>query len=69
MKMKQIVTYVKDSYGELFGRDRKVTWPSMPDLQKSTVVVIVASIIFALIVLVMDLLSKNIMTVIYKLIT
>jgi len=66
--MKQIVTYVKDSYGELFGKDRKVTWPSMADLQKSTVVVIVASSIFALLVLLMDLLSKNIMQAIYNII-
>jgi len=68
MNMKQIVTYFKDSYGELFGRDRKVTWPSIADLQKSTGVVIVASIIFALLVLVMDLLSKSIMKMIYNLI-
>jgi preprotein translocase subunit SecE len=68
MKMKQIVTYFKDSYGELFGRERKVSWPSLADLQKSTVVVIIASAIFALLVLVMDLLSKSIMKTIYNLI-
>ena len=68
MKMKQIVTYFKDSYGELFGRERKVSWPSLADLQKSTVVVIIASAIFALLVLVMDLLSKSIMKMIYNLI-
>ncbi len=55
--------YVKESYNELVN---KVTWPSFPQLQSSTVVVMVASVIFAMIVLVMDLSFENLMGAIYK---
>ena len=43
--------YVKESYNELVN---KVTWPTFPQLQSSTVVVMVASVIFAIVVLAMD---------------
>ena len=55
--------YVKESYNELVN---KVTWPTVPQLQSSTIVVMVASVIFALIVLVMDISFENLMAVIYK---
>ena len=55
--------YVKESYNELV---HKVTWPTFPQLQSSTVVVIVASLIIAIIVLAMDLSFENLMAVIYK---
>ncbi len=55
--------YVKESYNELVN---KVTWPSFPQLQSSTIVVMVASVIFALIVLAMDLTFENLMEVIYQ---
>ena len=55
--------YIKNSYNELVN---KVSWPSFPQLQSSTIVVMVASVIFALIVLVMDLSFENIMKVIYE---
>ena len=55
--------YVKESYNELVN---KVTWPSFPELQSSTVVVMVASLIFAIIVLLMDLSFENLMKVIYE---
>ena len=38
--------YVKESYNELVN---KVAWPSFPQLQSSTVVVMVASAIFAIV--------------------
>ena len=44
--------YVKESYNELVN---KVTWPTFPQLQSSTIVVMVASVIFAVVVLAMDL--------------
>ncbi len=56
-------SYFKKSYNELVN---KVTWPTFPQLQSSTVVVMVASVIFAMIVLVMDLSFENIMGAIYK---
>jgi len=55
--------YVKESYNELVN---KVTWPTLPQLQSSTVVVMVATVIFAIVVLVMDLSFENIMAGIYK---
>ncbi len=40
-----------ESYNELM---HKVTWPTWENLQSSTVLVIIASIIFSLIIFVMD---------------
>ncbi len=44
-------SYVNESYREL---TQKVTWPEWKDLQSSAIVVLIASIIIALIVFVMD---------------
>ena len=55
--------YFKESYNELV---QKVSWPSFPQLQNSTVVVMVASAIFAIVVLLMDISFENIMAGIYK---
>lgn len=55
--------YIKESYNELVN---KVTWPTFPQLQSSTVVVMVASLIFAVIILAMDISFENIMAAIYK---
>ena len=55
--------YVKESYNELVN---KVPWPTFPQLQSSTIVVMVASVIFAVIVLAMDLTFENMMAFIYK---
>ncbi len=63
MNMKA-VNYVKESYAELV---QKVTWPTWKELQASAIVVMVASLIFALVVLAMDLSFENIMKGIYGL--
>ena len=55
--------YIKESYNELVN---KVTWPTFPQLQNSTIVVMVASAIFAVVVLAMDLTFENMMAAIYK---
>ena len=55
--------YIKESYNELVN---KVTWPSFASLQSSTIVVMVASLIFAIVVLAMDLTFENLMEVIYR---
>ena len=55
--------YGKESYNELVN---KGTWPTLPQLQSSTIVVMVASVIFAIVVLAMDLTFENLMAVIYK---
>ncbi len=56
--------YIKDSYKELV---EKVSWPSFSSLQSSTIVVMIASLIFALIVLAMDISFEGVMNGIYKL--
>ncbi len=60
----RIVNYFKNSYNELV---HKVTWPSWSELQSSAIVVMVASIIFALVILAMDLVFENLMNAIYRL--
>ena len=55
--------YVKESYNELV---HKVTWPTFAQLQNSTVVVMVASLIFAIVILAKDISFENIMEAIYR---
>jgi len=59
----KVVNYIKDSYSEL---TQKVSWPSRPELVNSAIVVLIASIIIALIVWVMDLSFESIMTFVYE---
>lgn len=49
--MSQITNYIKESYTELI---TKVTWPSWKELQESSVLVFVSSLIIAGAVFVMD---------------
>ena len=55
--------YIKDSYKELV---EKVSWPSFSSLQSSTLLVMIASLIFALVVLIMDMSFEGVMNSIYK---
>ena len=59
----KLVQYVKDSYQELV---QKVTWPTWSQLQNSAIVVMIASLIFALVIVAMDLSFENIMKAIYS---
>jgi len=63
--MKRIIGYLKESYNELV---HKVTWPTWKELQNSALVVMVASLIFALIVFAMDTTFQKILEGIYKLV-
>ncbi|PID91565.1 MAG: preprotein translocase subunit SecE [Bacteroidetes bacterium] len=63
--MKRIINYLKESYNELV---HKVTWPTWKELQNSALVVMVASLIFALIVFAMDFGFQKILEGIYKLV-
>ncbi|GLR19438.1 preprotein translocase subunit SecE [Portibacter lacus] len=56
--MESLVLYVKESYNELV---HKVTWPSWPSLLSSTRLVLVASVIIALIIFVMDLVFNGLL--------
>ena len=62
--MDRIILYVKESYNELIN---KVTWPSWANLYSSTIVVLVASLILALIIFLMDVVSKGALDQIYGL--
>ena len=61
--MNKFTLYLREAYNELV---YKVTWPSWQELQSSAVVVLVASLIIALVVLVMDQASNNLLKLIYK---
>ncbi len=58
----KVVEYAKESYSELV---EKVSWPSWSQLQSSAVVVMVASLIFAIVVMAMDISFETIMKTIY----
>lgn len=62
--MNQIIAYFKECYNELL---HKVTWPTMPNLLSSAKLVIVASLMIAVMVFLMDLVSKQVVTFIYDL--
>jgi preprotein translocase subunit SecE len=61
--MNKITTYFRESYKELL---EKVTWPSWSELQQSTVIVLVATLLITLIVWIMDLISSSILHLIYS---
>ena len=58
----KIGNYIKDSFDELL---HKVTWPTWEELQNSSVVVAIASLIIALIIFVMDQAFSKLMSVFY----
>ena len=60
----KIKTYLSDVYNELVN---KVTWPTWSELQNSATIVMVASVIIALCIFVMDFSFRYIMTGIYNL--
>jgi preprotein translocase subunit SecE len=62
--METISKYIKESYVEFVQR---ATWPSWMSLQRSTIVVIVGSLVFALAIFVMDKVITQILDFIYTL--
>ena len=61
----KIRAYLEEAYKELV---HKVTWPTWRELQDSALIVMVASLIFAIIVFVMDFTFQKLMKFIYDLI-
>ena len=59
----KFVENLKESYVELV---HKVNWPTRKELSKSAVLVLIASIILALVVWLMDFSFEKIMTLIYS---
>ncbi len=62
--MRKLINYFKESYSEM---TKKVSWPTWSKLQSSAIVVMVASVIFAVVIFVMDFAFQNLMTAIYTL--
>lgn len=61
--MSKFTNYFKESYREL---TQKVTWPTWKQLQSSAIVVLVSSLIFAVVIFLMDFAFQNIMQFIYS---
>ncbi|MDD3875072.1 MAG: preprotein translocase subunit SecE [Bacteroidales bacterium] len=61
---KKIKNYIKESYDELLN---KVSWPTWKELQSSAIVVSIASLIFALVVYLMDTTFSSILKQFYRL--
>jgi preprotein translocase subunit SecE len=59
----RLKAYLAESYKEL---TQKVTWPTWQELQSSAIIVMVASLIIALVIFVMDFSFSRIMDLIYK---
>jgi len=61
--MNKISTYFRDSYKELA---EKVSWPTWAQLQQSTMIVLIATLVITGIVWVMDFGASNVLKFIYK---
>lgn len=59
----KLVAYFEEAFNELI---HKVTWPTWDELQNSAVVVMIASLIIALVIALMDGAFRNLMDLIYK---
>ena len=64
MKKLKLLTDLEESYAEL---RYKTSWPTKGQLIKSSIIVLVASVIIALIIFVMDQVVDNLMHLIYSL--
>ncbi len=58
----KIKLYLQEAYNELV---HKVTWPTWAQLQSSAIVVMIASLVFAVVVFAMDFVFRNFMETVY----
>jgi len=61
--MNKVSTYIRESYHELL---EKVTWPNWAQLQQSTAIVLVATLLIMVVVGVMDFASNQLLQLIYS---
>ncbi len=61
--MNKVTTYFRESYRELL---EKVSWPSWTQLQQSTLIVLVATLVITAIVWAMDLIAQSALKFIYS---
>lgn len=62
--MNKITSYFRESYHELM---HKVSWPTWQELQSSTMIVLIATVIITLLIWGMDSVSHVVLTQYYKL--
>ncbi|MCR5547602.1 MAG: preprotein translocase subunit SecE [Bacteroidales bacterium] len=62
--MKKFINYCKESFIEL---TKKTTWPTWEKLQSSAILVLVATVILAALLWVVDFAFQHLMTAIYTL--
>jgi preprotein translocase subunit SecE len=62
--MNKVTTYCKESYKEMA---EKVTWPTWTQLQQSTLIVLIATLLITAMVFVMDIASKGVLNLVYSL--
>ena len=62
--MKKFINYLKEGFTEL---TKKVTWPTWPKLQSSALLVLVATVILAVVVFLMDFTFQHLMEFVYSL--
>jgi preprotein translocase subunit SecE len=61
-EMNKIGTYFKESFKEL---TEKVTWPTWPQLQQSTMIVLAATLVITFVVMAMDFVAGKGLSFIY----
>ena len=61
--MNKITTYFKESYKELM---EKVTWPTWPQLQQSTMIVLGATLVITAVIWVMDTAAAGVLKFVYN---
>jgi preprotein translocase subunit SecE len=59
----RIKEYLKEAYGELV---HKVSWPTRQELSSSTIVVMTASLLMAVVVFAIDWSFENVVSMFYK---
>jgi preprotein translocase subunit SecE len=62
--MQRIRAYMQDSYNELMN---KVSWPTWNELQSSSLVVLVATLLFGIVIFLIDMLFQGSLNVMYNL--
>ena len=61
--MRKMILYLKEAFSELLN---KVTWPSWGDLQNSSIVVAIATLIIALVIYLLDTTFSNVLDLYYS---
>ena len=61
--MSKMISYLKEAFSELLD---KVTWPSWSDLQNSSIVVAIATLIIALIIYLLDTTFSTVLDLYYS---